>query len=131
MQEHNLRKTFLAQKKEIQAVEKNKSLKLKNELVKLKNSKTSGQGQFKLENKKLKETVKSMKILHKDQLSMKDSRITEQNWIIKILKSRVNTLEKSLEKLNNKSTDFQRKSATNIARRSLSKSKIREKDLMM
>ena len=44
---------ILAQKKEIQAVEKNKSFKLENELMKLKSSKTSGKYQFKLENRKI------------------------------------------------------------------------------
>ena len=46
MQEHNLEKTFLAQKKEQLDLDKNKCLKLENDLMKLKNSKTSGKDQF-------------------------------------------------------------------------------------
>ena len=77
--------------------------------MKLKTSKNSGKDQFKLGNKKLKDTIKSMKVLRKDQICMKDARINELNSTIKTWKSKVTSLEKSLAKDNTKFNDFQRK----------------------
>ncbi len=59
---------------------------------------------------------------------MKDSRIIEQNSTIKTLKNKVNTLEKSLAKLNSKFTIFQCKSVTNIVHLEHKKELIEIKD---
>ena len=71
---------------------------------------------MKLENEKLKESLRSIKELHKDQLQIKEGLISDQNLAIKSLKSKVKTLENSLEKLNSKFSDFQLQSVSNIAK---------------
>jgi len=114
--ESNLRKTFLAQKKELKALDENKILKLENELLKVKSSKTSSKETTKLDNEKLKETIKSIKVLHKDQIRMKDVRISELNATIKSMKTKLKDQEKSLEKVNSKFVAFQRQSATSMAK---------------
>ncbi len=43
--------------------------------------------------------MKSLKILHKDQLKLKDARIADLNSTIKSLKTKITTLEKSEAKL--------------------------------
>ena len=107
--EGNLPKTFLAQKKELKALDENKILKLENELIK-------DNGKTKLDNEKLKDTIKSIKALHKDQIQMKDVRISELNSTIKSIKTKLKGQKKSLEKLHSKVADFQCQSATNIAK---------------
>ena len=79
----------------------------------MKTSETLGKDQ--INNEKLKESIKSMKVFHQDQIRTKDGRVNEQNSTIKSLKSKANALEKSLLKLNYKFTECQRKSATDIA----------------
>ena len=107
VQGHNLWKICWHRRKRYrQVLEKNKCLKLKNKLLKSKTSKTSGKDQFKLDNKKLKGMIKSMKVLHKDQICMKDVRINELNSTIKTLKSKVTALEKSLANVDTKFTIF-------------------------
>ena len=53
--------------------------KLEKEVIQLKKEITEGKNTTKLENKKLKETIKLVKTLHKDQLRLKDARISDQN----------------------------------------------------
>ena len=106
----------MAQKKELKALDENKILKLENEILKLKNAKTSGNKKTKLDNEKLKETIKSIKTLHRDQIQMKDGRITKLNSTIKSLKTKINGLEKSLDRIQSKFANFQRQSATDIAK---------------
>ena len=126
--EANLRKTFLAQKKELKALDDNKILKLENEVLRLKNSRSSENGKTKLDNEKLKETIKSINALHKDQVRMKDGRISELNATIKSLNTKITGLEKSLEGLQSKFTNFQRKSATDMAKLQHKKELIEIKD---
>ena len=119
MHEGDLRKTYLAQKREQKALDEAKILKLEKELQKMKNAPAGGGKNtmtMKLENEKLKESLRSTKVLHKDQLRIKEGLITDQNSTIKSLKSKVKTLENSLEKLNSKFSDFQRQSVSNIAK---------------
>ena len=59
---------------------------------------------------------------------MKDGRITELNATIKSLNTKINGLEKSLESLQSKFTNFQRKSATDIAKLQHKKELIEIKD---
>ena len=105
-----------------------KSLKLENELLKSRNTKTSGNEKTKLDNEKLKETIKSIKTLHRDQIRMKDARISKLNSTIKSLKTIVNGLEKSLDRLQFKFMNFQRQSATNITKLQHKKELIEIKD---
>lgn len=119
MHEGDLRKTYLDQKREQKALDEAKILKLEKELQKMKNAPAGGGKNtmtMKLENEKLKESLRSTKVLHKDQLRIKEGLITDQNSTIKSLKSKVKTLENSLEKLNSKFSDFQRQSVSNIAK---------------
>ena len=116
MHEGNLWKTFLTQKKELKALAENKILKLENEVLKLKSTKAEGNEKLKLDNEKMKETIKSIKTLHRDQIRMKDGRISELNATTKSLKTKVNGMEKSLERLQSKFATFQHQSATNIAK---------------
>ena len=59
---------------------------------------------------------------------MKDGRISELNATIKSLKAKINGLEKSLERLQSKFTNFQRQSATDIAKLQHKKELIEIKD---
>ena len=90
--------------------------------------KTAESGKTKLDNKKLKETLKSVKALHRGQVRMKDGRLTELNATIKSLNAKINCLEKSLESLQSKFTNFQRKSATDMAKLQHTKELIEIKD---
>ena len=116
IQESNLRRTYLSDKKQIVAVEKNKLLKIENELIKLKSTDAQTKDTTKLENNKIKENMKSLKTLHKDQLKLKDARIADLNSTIKSLKTKITTLEKSEAKLQSNFVDFQRQSSTNMAK---------------
>ncbi len=112
----NLRRTYLSEKKEIIAFDKNKILKMENELMKLKNMDSQRKDTTKLDNNKLKENIKSLKILHKDQLKLKDARIADLNSTIKSFKSKITALEKSEAKLQAKFVDFQRQLSRNMAK---------------
>ena len=70
----------------------------------------------KLENKKLKESVKAMKILHQDQFKNKDARIADDNSTIKSLKSKITVLENLEARVQSKFVNFQRQSSTNNAK---------------
>ena len=111
-----LRKIFLAQKKEQKAVDENKILKLENELMKVKNAKAVGNEKIKLDNEKLKEKIKTNKTLHKDQIWMKDVRISELILTIKSMKTKLKGQDKSQDKFLSKFAVLQRQSAINIAK---------------
>ena len=114
--ESDLRKTYSAQKKEQKALSENTILKLEQELMKIKNTRAKKTDSSRLEIEKLKESLKSTKILHKDQLQLKDTQIVEQNSCTKSLKVQIRQLEKSLASVESKFTAFQRKAASNIAK---------------
>ena len=116
MHEADLRKTYSAQKREQKALSENSILKLQQELMKIKNEKTTKKDTTRLEVERLKESLKLSKTLHKEQLHMKDARIAEQNSTIKTMKAKVRQLEKSLTSVESKFTAFQRKAASNIAK---------------
>ena len=65
MHEADLRKTFSPQKREQKAISENAIFKLEQDLMKLQNEKTKKKGLSVLEVEKLKETLKSSRILHK------------------------------------------------------------------
>ena len=77
MHEADLRKTYSAQKREQKALSENSILKLEQELMKVKNEKTTKKDTTRLEVERLKESLKLSKILHKEQLQIKDARIVE------------------------------------------------------
>ena len=112
----HLKRTYLAEKKELKTLENNKILKMENELMKLKSTYTQKKDVTKLENEKLKESLRSLKILHRDQLKLKDVRISDINSTIKTLKNRITILEKSEAKLQSKFVDFHRQSSSNTAK---------------
>lgn len=114
--ESNLRKTFLSQKKELKTLNENKILKLENDNIKLRSSATDGKNNKKLENDKLKDTIKSTKAQHKNQLRIKEILISDQNSTIKSLNAKIINLEKTVEKLNSKFVDYQHQSASNLAK---------------
>ena len=126
--EGNLRKTFLAQKKELKAVDENKILKLENKFLKVKSLKASSKETTKSDNEKLKETIKSIKVLHKDLIWNKDVRISELNATIKSKKTKLKGHEKSLEKFNSKFAGFQRQSANSMAKLEHKKEPMEIKD---
>ena len=111
----NLRKSLLSQKKELKTLNKNMILKLESENIKLKSSATDGKNSKKLENDKLKDTIRSTKALHKDQLQIKEVLISDQNSTIKSLNAKIINLEKTTEKLNSKFVNYQHQSASNSA----------------
>ena len=108
----------MARKREQKATDENKILKLEKELMKLKGTKpvNTDAAKLKLEIDKLKESLKSCRTLHREQIQMKDVRISDQQATIKSLNSKINTLEKSLSKLKSQFNDFQRQSAVNLAK---------------
>ena len=126
--ESDLKKSYLAQKREQKATDENKILKLERELTKLKEMKSTNKDSTKLECEKLKERLHSCKTLHKEQIQMKDGRISDQQATIKSQKSKINNLEKSLSKLQSQFNDFQRQSALDIAKVSRQKELIEIRD---
>jgi len=106
----------LAEKKEWKTSEENKVLKMKEELMKVKSGNTQGKDATKLENEKMKENLKSLKILHKEQLRLNTSRISDQNSTIKSLQRKITALEKSEAKTSARFAEFQRQSVSNIAK---------------
>ena len=64
----DLYKTYYVQKKDKKALTENNVLMLEQELMKIKNSRTTKKDSSSLEIEKLKESLKSSKILHKEQL---------------------------------------------------------------
>ena len=66
--EANLQRTHMAVKKEWKTSEENKLLKLEKELMQVKNANTQDKDATKLENDKMKENLKSLKVCHKEQL---------------------------------------------------------------
>ena len=106
----------MAQKKELKTLNKNKILKLESDIVKLKSSATNGETNKKLENDKLKESLRSNEALHKDQLRIKDVLIIDQNSTIKSLNVIIINLEKIIKKLSSKFVDYQLQSASNLAK---------------
>ena len=79
MHEADLCKTYSAQKREQKALSEKTILKLEQELLKVKNSRATKKDSSRLEVEKLKESLKSSKILHKEQLQLKEAQIVEQN----------------------------------------------------
>ena len=116
MHEADLRKTYSAQKREQKALSENSILKLEQELIKVKNEKTTKKDTTRLELDKVKESLRSTKVLHRDQLRMKDARIVELNSTIKTMKAKIRQLEKTLASTESKFTAYQRKAASNIAK---------------
>ena len=70
---------YSAEKKELKALENVRVLKLEKEVIWLKKEIAEGKNSQKLDNNKLKENLRSMKTLHKDQLCLKDTRISDQD----------------------------------------------------
>ena len=68
--EANLQRTYMAEKKEWKTSEENKVLKLEKELMIVKSANTASKDAIKLENDKIKGTLKSLKILHEEQLQL-------------------------------------------------------------
>ncbi len=89
----DLQKTYLAQKKSQKAIDENNVYKLEKELTKLKSEKSANKDSTRLENEKLKESLKSSRILHKEQLRMKELMIADQNSTIKLQKTIIVKLE--------------------------------------
>ena len=106
----------MAEKKEQKILEENKALKLEKELIKVKNSSTANKDATKLENDKLKENLKSLKILHKEQLRLNTARLSDQNSTIKSLQRKISALEKSEAKITTQFVEFQCQSVSNIAK---------------
>ena len=106
----------MAEKKEQKFSEENKALKLEKELMKLKNTNTASKDATKLENDKLKENIRSLKILHKEQLRLNTARLSDQNSTIKSLQRKISALEKSEAKITTQFAEFQRQSVSNIAK---------------
>ena len=71
MYKADLSNIFLAQNKEQKALSEINVLKLEHELMKIKNSTASSKDSSKSENDKLNESLKPLKILHKEQLQLK------------------------------------------------------------
>ena len=84
--------------------------------MKLKNETTKKKGLSVLEAEKLKGTLKHAKMLHKEQLQLKEARIVDQNATIKSIKAKNRQLEKTLTSLENKFAAFQRKAASDISK---------------
>ena len=116
MHEADLCKTFSAQKREQKAVSENTILKLEQELFKVKSERTKKKELSVLEVEKLKESLKSSRILHKEQLQLKEARIADQNSTIRSMKVKIHHLEKTLSRLESKFATFQRKAASDIAK---------------
>ena len=118
----------MAEKKEQKIPVENKALKLEKELIKVKNSSTANKDATKLENEKLKENIKSLKILHKEQLRLNTARLSDQNLTIKSLQRQISALEKSEAKITTQFAEFQRQSVSNIAKLEHKKELIEIKD---
>ena len=58
-----------------------------------------------------------MKTLHKDQLRLKDARISDQNSTIKSLRTKLKTVEKSEANLQAKFFNFQQQSIATLAKK--------------
>ena len=86
------------------------------ELMKLKNTNTASKDATKLENDKLKENIRSLKILHKEQLRLNTARLSDQNLTIKSLQRKISALGKSEAKIATQFAEFQRQSVSNIAK---------------
>ena len=73
--------------------------------------------------------MKSMKTLHKDQLHLKDARISDQNLTIKSLRVKLKTVKKSETSLQAKLFKFQQQSIATLAKKEHKKEliEIREK----
>ena len=96
--EADLRKTYLAQKKNQKVLDENKVLKLEKELPKLKSEKSANKDSTRF---------KSSRILRKEQLRRKEVKIADQNSTIKSQRTKIKNLEKSLSKLESKFNNFQ------------------------
>ena len=105
--EPSLRQMYPAEKKELNALQNVRVLKLEKELMQLKKEKAERTNSTRLENNKLKENAKSMKTLHQDQLRMKDARISVQNSTVKSLRAKLKTVKKSQANLQAKLFNFQ------------------------
>ena len=116
MHEADLYKTFSTQKRKQKDLSENTILKLEQELLKVKNLRTTKKELSRLEVEKLKESLKSSKLLHKDQLQLKETQIVDQNSTIKSMKAKIRQLEKTLSTLESKFATFQCKAASNIAK---------------
>ena len=114
--EANLRRTHIAEKKEQKTSKENKALKLEKELMRVKSANTESKDATKLENDKLKENLRSLKILHKEQLRLNTARLSDQNSTIKSLQRKISALEKSEAKITTQFAEFQRQSVLNIAK---------------
>ena len=84
--------------------------------MKVKNSRTASKDTTKLENDKLKENLRSLKILHKEQLRLNTARLSDQNLTIKSLQRKTSALEKSEAKITTQFAEFKHQSVSNIAK---------------
>ena len=121
---------YSAEKKELKALENVKVLKLEKDVLRLKKEIAEGKNSQTLENNKLKENMRSMKTLHKDQLRLKDTRISDQDSTIKSLKVKLKSVEKSEASLQAKLINFQQQSIVTLAKKEHKKEliEIREKN---
>ena len=127
---NHLKKTSFSQKREQKATDENKILKLEKALMKLKGTKSANTeaAKLKLEIDKLKESLKSCRTLHREQIQMKDGRISDQQATIRSQNSKTNTLKKSLSKLQLQFNDFQHQSAVDLVKLSRQKELVEIRD---
>ena len=117
-----------AEKKELKALQDVRVLKLEKEMIQLKKEITEGKSTTKLENNKLKENLKSIKTLHKDQLHLKDARISDLNSTIESLRAKLKNVEKSEANLQAKLFNFQQQSIATVAKKDHKKELIEIKE---
>ena len=124
--EAGLRWIYGAEVKELKALEDVRILKLEKEVIQLKKEIAELENTTRLENKKLKENVRST--LHMDQLRLKDAWISDQNSTIKSLRTKQKTVEKSEANLQAKLFNFQQQSITTFAKKEHKKELIEIRD---
>ena len=124
--EAGLRWIYGAEVKELKALEDVRILKLEKEVIQLKKEIAELENTTRLENKKLKENVRST--LHMDQLRLKDAWISDQNSTIKSLRTKQKTVEKSEANLQAKLFNFQQQSITTFAEKEHKKGLIEIRD---
>lgn len=110
--EASLRHMCGAEKKELKALQDVRVLKLEKEVIQLKKEIAEGKYTTRLENNKLKENIKSIKTLHKDQLRLKNARIL--NSTINSLRAKLKTVKKSEANLQASLFNFQQQSIANV-----------------
>ena len=115
--EASLRRMYGAEKKELKALKNVRVLKLEKDVIQLKKEIAEGKSTTKLEDNKLKENMRSIKTLHKDQLRLKDARISNQDSTIKSLRAKLKAVEKSEASLQAKLFNFQQQSIATLTKK--------------